>query len=71
MDEHLEGDHAAPVLFVPDPSGLAAWVRWHERKSRLQLTDPCPERNPAGHISPLFADHPGAHLFPDENNDPT
>ncbi|MFD5895920.1 hypothetical protein [Streptomyces sp. NPDC060366] len=68
---HLEGDHAAPVLFVPEPSGLAAWVRWHEQKSCVQLMDPCTERNPAGDICLLFSEHPGDHLFPEETNTPT
>ncbi|WP_030781761.1 hypothetical protein [Streptomyces sp. NRRL S-920] len=68
LDGHLEGFHAVHLLFVPDTSGRAAWVFWREHESRVQLKDPCQERNGPGDICLLFAEHPGDHLFPSNAN---
>ncbi|MFE4610019.1 hypothetical protein ACFRK5_16970 [Streptomyces niveus] len=69
LDEHLENEHAAHGLFVPGPSGRAAWVFWYERQSRVQLMDPCPERDSSsGDVCLLFTDHPGDHLWPESTN---
>lgn len=68
LAEHLEGEHAAHLLFAEDPSGCAAWVVWRESQSRVQLKDPCPERNSAGEICLSFAGHSGGHQWPDTHN---
>ncbi|MFB7741903.1 hypothetical protein [Streptomyces sp. NPDC056132] len=67
LDEHIEGDHAAHLRFTPGPSGRAAWVFWREYASRVQLMDPCTQRNTDG-ICLLFAEHPGGHLWPGTSN---
>ncbi|MER5304613.1 hypothetical protein ABT039_34815 [Streptomyces lasiicapitis] len=69
LDEHLEGKHAAHVLFTEDETGRAVWVFWREAESRVQLVDPCPERDESsGDICLLFAKHPGGHLWPEDAN---
>lgn len=71
LSEHLEGDHAVHVLFVPDTSGRAAWVFWREYESRVQLMDPCTERDSGGEICLSFAGHSGGHQWPEPTNDVT
>lgn len=68
LAEHLDDEHAAHLLFAEEPSGRAAWVVWCERQSRVQLKDPCTERDSGGEICLLFTDHPEAHQWPDETN---
>lgn len=70
LDPHVQGDHAAHVVFVPDdPTGRAAWMFW-QREPRLQLVDACTERDSAGDVCLLFAEHPAGHLWPDPDGSP-
>lgn len=64
LEEHIEGDHAVRLLFTPDASGRAAWVFWREWESRVQLKDPCLERDSAGEVCRSFAGHSGCHQWP-------
>ncbi|QDQ12449.1 hypothetical protein FH965_19370 [Streptomyces spectabilis] len=66
LDEHIEGEHAAHVLFTEDETGRAVWAFWREAESRVQLVDPCPDRNESENICLLFAKHPGGHLWPED-----
>lgn len=68
LADHFDDEHAAHLLFADEPSGRAAWAVWRERQSRVQLKDPCTERDSGGEICLLFTEHPEGHQWPDGTN---
>ncbi|WP_369376087.1 hypothetical protein [Streptomyces sp. cg36] len=66
LAEHIEGEHAAHLLFAEEATGRAVWVFWREETARVQLQDRCTDKSESGNLCLLFEEHNGNHFWPED-----